>query len=389
MEKTHALVVQTLQKRIKDAPRFKSLFASFGGHQHTLGGYLLPQPRALDFFVAKFPHQQELVRVQTLDGDTLIGKYFAPAEAQKPRGVLHVFHGLAGSSESTYMPRIAEAAVSLGLVTVLWNHRGCGPGRQLSKQPYHSGRSDDLGRAVAWGRTRFPHLRQVLLGYSLSANAAVLLAAGVLPARSENPMTSSDWQELAAAEQPDLCIAVNPPIDLRKSAQRLSSGFTKVYGQRFIVDLLESLHDRAGVPEADLALDQLDKRFARFRFSVMEFDAAYTGVAGGFRDHFDYYRRASCGRYLNQSQIPLVVLTSADDPITCGLADLNTPLDTRSPESLLTLDIQDAGGHMGYIDFTSVQASWISQRRRWMEDRIAMYLDSYLSLDVSLLHAKG
>jgi len=124
----------------------------------------------------------------------------------------------------------------------------------------------------------------------------------------------------------------------------------------------------------------LDKSFATLRFSVFDFDAAYTGIAGGFRDHRDYYHRASCGRYLTQSQIPLVVLTSEDDPITCGLSDLETPLDRRTHRNSLALDIQSEGGHMGYIDLNSIRAAWDAERRRWMEERIAMYLMSYLNL---------
>ena len=371
-------VVQTIQNEIDAAPRFKSLAAGFGGHQHTLGGYLLPQPRILRSAMKHSRNEDEIVRIQTQDGDTLVGIIHMPLE--EPRGMLHVFHGLAGSSDSTYMPRIAEASTRLGLIVVLWNHRGCGLGRKLAKQPYHSGRSDDLGRAIAWGRDRYPHLKQILLGYSLSANATVLLAAGVLPAYSETPLSSADWRRIANATQPDLCIAVNPPLDLEKSALRLSSGPAKLYGQRFIVDLLESLHDRIGVPEADQALRQLDKALATLRFSVLDFDAAYTGFAGRVRDHLDYYRRASCGRYLSQAEIPLVVLTSEDDPITCGLSDLEAPIETRSSQSLLALDLQTAGGHMGYIDFMSVQATWNTRQRRWMEDRIVMYLGSYLAI---------
>ena len=378
MEPMPALVVQTLQKENAAAPQFRSLFANLGGHQHTLGGYFLPQPRALRALGNSAPKPEDVVHLKTHDGDLLVGVRHTPVG--EPQGVLHVFHGLAGSSNSTYMPRIAETAIRLGLITILWNHRGCGPGRKLAKRPYHSGRSDDLGRAVEYGREYHPHLKQILLGYSLSANAAVLLAAGVIPAQSESPLSASEWKRLANASQPDLCIAVNPPLDLKQSALRLSHGPAKLYGQRFIVDLLECLHDRAGEPEADQALRQLDKHFATFRFSVIDFDAAYTGFAGGFKDHLDYYKRASCGRYLTRSEIPLVVLTSEDDPITRGLSDLERPLSSGPTPNLLALDLQTAGGHMGYIDLGSVRATWDDKQDRWMEERIALYLKSYLKL---------
>lgn len=370
MSLTPELVVQTLQSKINAAPRFKPLRPFWGGHLQTLGGYFLPQPQALKITPAQF----ENVQLVTSDGDTLIGlRRFPQSEA---RGVLHVFHGLAGSSNSTYMPRIAEAASSLGLITLLWNHRGCGPGRKLARRPYHSGRSDDLGRAVAWGRQNYPHLRQILLGYSLSANAAALLSAGIVPAISNTALSKTELFDHAQASLPDFCIAVNPPMDLYKSAYRLSHGAAKIYGQHFISELIQSLEDRSEVEDAERALFNIKKSFPSGRLTVLDFDAAYTGTAAGFKDHLDYYRRASCGPHIGKAQIPLVVLSSEDDPITHGLSDL----ESSSGSDLTIRDLQRAGGHMGFLDAQSLQTVWSPTPRRWMEERILLYLKAYLSL---------
>lgn len=364
------LVVQTLQSEINAAPRFDPLRPFWGGHLQTLGGYFLPQPRALTLSPAQFDN----IQLFTEDGDTLIGRRRLPQI--EARGVLHVFHGLAGSSNSSYMPRIAEAACALGLITLLWNHRGCGPGRKLARRPYHSGRSDDLGRAIAWGRQHYPHLQHLLLGYSLSANAAALLSAGIVPAISDSALSMSELLNHAQASLPDICIAVNPPMDLYKSAYRLSHGPAKIYGQHFISELIQSLEDRSDAEDATLALLKIKRSFPSGGFTVLEFDAAYTGAAAGFRDHIDYYKRASCGPHIRNTQIPLVILSSEDDPITYGISDLDSSVGSE----MTVLDLQRAGGHMGFLDAQSLQTVWSPTLRRWLEERILLYLRAYLSL---------
>lgn len=398
------LSLRRLRHELERQAPFRSLDATFGsflgGHGQTLMGHFLPT-ESLD-------QPSERVELATPDGDRLVG-FLSRPPTNPEVGLLHIFHGLSGSSDSFYIPRAARTALEIGFAVVLWNHRGCGAGRGLALEPYHSGRSDDLARAVKWGhdfkakehaarradgKTAASKYLHGVLGYSLSANAACLLAARVVPAIDSNPMSQKEFEKRLPGALPDFVIAVNPPFNLKSASERLSGGPSRLYGQSFIGNLLQGLDDRARKnPENEqreifrnLAI-RARKNLTRLT-TVATFDAAYTGPAGGFRDHFDYYERASSGPYLDQAVVPLVVLSAEDDPITRGVADLPSRLRTRFENPLVLVDAQQEGGHMGYVDRSTLLAPWKNQKR-WLESRLGLYLRAFLSSVFVLMVSSG
>lgn len=378
--------LDNLKSQIERAEQFHGiegpLARLLSGHSQTILGHLLPT-RPLPTF------ESEQVSLLTPDGDTLVGFLSRPT-SRKEIGLLHLFHGLAGSSDSFYMPRAGHAALEAGFAVVLWNHRGCGAGRKRALEPYHSGRSDDLGRAVYWGRdlmsTAGPEYRHGVLGYSLSANATCLLAARVVPSIDSNPLTEKVFENNLRASLPDFAIAVNPPFDLQRASERLSHGPSRIYGQHFMPALLESLEDRTQWSPENRERETFKNLAVRARkkisvfANVGTFDAAYTGPAGGFRDHLDYYARASCGPYLEKALVPLVILSADDDPITHGFSDLDPATLEKLKKPfvlpLVLVDAQKQGGHMGYVDRSTLLSPW-KKEPRWLEKRIQMYLHSF------------
>ncbi|MBN8539342.1 MAG: hypothetical protein J0L82_03065 [Deltaproteobacteria bacterium] len=373
-----------LQRAIDECARFQPALPALGGHGQTILGHFFTGAGERD---ARPTSIFEMVHLLLPDGDELHGRYFAPAlfaVDRAPRAIVHIFHGLAGSAESKYMPRAAAACVDLGCAAILWNHRGCGDGRHRALGTYHSGRSDDLARTIHWGRKKFPGQAQIIIGYSLSGNASILLSAGVIPSESTTAFSRSAINEQFHGDLPDFIIAVNPPLDLYKSAQRLSQNGSRLYGQRFMFDLIECLKDRESIridpknPNSvllqNLAANAL--RDLRPWNSVVDFDRLYTGPAGGFSDHMDYYRRASSCQVLGQQIVPLVVLTSEDDPITHGLGDLAEELYKFDVECFV-LDRQTHGGHMGFVDR---ELLFGGSSTRWLERRLQLYLEQYLEI---------
>ena len=371
--------LEKLKTQVANAEKFRGvegpLASVLAGHSQTILGHFLPT-RPMNQFESK------QVSFSTSDGDMLIGFLSRPTQT-KEIGLLHIFHGLAGSSDSNYMPRAGHAALEAGFAIVLWNHRGCGAGRKRALEPYHSGRSDDLGRAVRWGRDFMidakPNYCHGVLGYSLSANATCLLAARVVPAVDSNPLTKKVFETTLRGSLPDFAIAVNPPFDLKLASERLSRGASRIYGQHFMPALLESLDDRTAWKSENPQRETFRNLAvrARKRISVFAdvgtFDAAYTGPAGGFQDHLDYYSRASCGPYLEKALIPLVILSADDDPITHGFADLETGWAAHLKNNFVVIDSQKHGGHMGYVDRSTLVSPW-KKRHRWLESRVQMYL---------------
>ena len=203
------------------------------------------------------------------------------------------------------------------------NHRGCGEGRGLAKKPYHSGSGDDLGAAFAAARTRHPHLRQLAVAYSLSANALLLNLGGGLP---------------ETAAQPDAAIAVNPPIDLGACSDAIHRGLSRLYELRFIRRCRRAIQERV----ADGLIPAIYQTWPTM--SLRQFDDAYTTKAGGFRDAEDYYARCSARSHLSKISVPTVILMAQDDPFIPWQHAAEA-----QPSPAVHLHLEARGGHMGYL----------------------------------------
>lgn len=255
---------------------------------------------------------------------------------------LYLFHGLGGFSHSTYMQRTARAAMALGFSVVLLNHRGCGEGVGLAREPYHSGRSEDLSQVIAYGKSRFPHSFHLAIGFSLSGNALLLLAAGQ-----------------RAQVQPDMAISVNAPIDLEATARLLMHGFNRLYDLRFARDLEGAVRTRYSLR------DELREIKFPLLGSVYDFDALYTAPQGGFRSREDYYSTCSAQTYTQDIQIPTLILTALDDPFVPQKSYRDLKLSASC-----VLHLEKYGGHMGYI------AKNPTGNYRWLDYALLSYMKS-------------
>jgi predicted alpha/beta-fold hydrolase len=285
-------------------------WASSGHLQTILGNYLPGEPSA---------YPSKPFRIPLPDGDQLTGRHF-PGETDV---LVMVFHGLGGDDQAHYVRRSIALARKLGHHVWTVNHRGCGEGRGLAKRPYHSGSGEDLGAAFAAARERHPHLRQLAIGYSLSANALLLNLGGGLP---------------EPAAQPDFAIAVNPPVDLGACSSSIHTGLSRLYELRFIKRCRKAIRQRV---EDGLLPDVY--RTGPF-MSLREFDDAYTTKAAGFRDADDYYARCSARHHLSKIAVPTVILMAKDDPFIPWRHAAEA-----EPSAAVHLHIEPCGGHMGYL----------------------------------------
>ena len=281
------------------------------GHLQTILGNYLPGESPT--------YPSEPFHIPLPDGDRLTGRHY-PGET---RDLILVFHGLGGDDQAHYVRRTVALARKLGHHVWTVNHRGCGEGRGLAKKPYHSGSGDDLGAAFAAARTSHPHLRQLAVAYSLSANALLLNLGGGLP---------------ETAAQPDAAIAVNPPIDLGACSDAIHRGLSRLYELRFIRRCRRAIQERV----ADGLIPAIYQTWPTM--SLRQFDDAYTTKAGGFRDAEDYYARCSARSHLSKISVPTVILMAQDDPFIPWQHAAEA-----QPSPAVHLHLEARGGHMGYL----------------------------------------
>lgn len=294
-----------------------------GGHAQTLLAHLLPSGGER---VSRATHASR--EVALADGERLV--VHETGGTSDARVIL--MHGLSGDANADYVRVAREALAARGHATWSVNHRGCGEGEGLAGKPYHSGKTEDLRDVLLESRADAPHLLHVVVGFSLSANIA-LLAAG-----RRDPV------------QPDAIVAVNPPVDLLRASRDIHRGWNRLYELRFSVRLARAVRARvrAGLATRDYRVP--------FGASLMEFDDLYTAPEGGFADGMDYYRRCSSLPVLDGVRVPAVWLTSGDDPFVRPDGFAEAP---RSSD--VCLHLEPVGGHVGYLERRGAgYGSWLS-----------------------------
>jgi len=288
-----------------------------GGHAQTLLGHVLPSRGAP---VAERGARR--LEIELSDGERLVVYHLPAMQAasavagQAANGVrVHLLHGLSGDVDADYMRRTAAVLHAAGYDLWLVNHRGCGAGAGLARRPYHSGKTEDLQDVLRASRAHAPGLAQLVVGFSLSGNLALLHAA----------------QDHAL--QPDGVVAVNPPVDLARATRDMGRGLSRLYQLRFLHRLRRAVRERDGRP-CEVPL------FA----SMLAFDDGYTAPVAGFGSGSDYYARCSALPRLGAVRRPAVILTAEDDPFVDPQAYRGV---TRAEGVFLHLE--PTGGHVGYL----------------------------------------
>lgn len=311
-------------------------------HSQTILGEILPSPGLL--------HRGEKMIVRFPDGDRVVCRLFD----QGSPTVIVLFHGLAGSTNSKYMQRVARELVKEGYTVCMMNHRNCGEGRGLAKEIYHCGRSDDLGYVITDLRQRFPGKQIVALGFSMSANALLLLMSGVIPMKGiYNKDEFSEVSKRLGISLPDLAIAVNPPVDLETTTRNFEYLTNRPYAVYFLSYLESTIRELS----KDNVFHRKPPPISWF-MRLKEFDNKFTAPQSGFESSQDYYKKCSSKDHLTKVDKPTIIFHSEDDPFI----DASVFHDLKVSENV-HIHLENAGGHLGYIHRENTPRG----NNRWMD----------------------
>jgi len=314
-----------------------SLFQN--GHAQTLAAFAWPRRRRF----RTGGDEQRLFRVAE-DAQVLAHCRWQPNPEQHLTVV--IWHGIEGSSESTYMQSTAHKAFAAGLNVIRMNLRSCGGTDHLTPTIYHGGLSADLHVVVDQLIKSKEVSRLVVVGFSLGGNQALKLAG--------------EYGEKAPPQVLGVC-AVSPSVDLSASADLIMKRSNWLYHRDFVRRLKQRVRSKH-----KLFPERYDLSGLNVVRTIKEFDDRYTSRAHGFADADDYYQRASSLRVIDQIRVPTLIIHAEDDPFI-PFAPLRDPAVTNNPYILLIDPKQ--GGHVAFV-----QAECNGDPDRfWAENRVVEF----------------
>ena len=286
------------------------------GHLQTIVAVLAPPPRVA--------FRRE--RWDTPDGDFIDVDFAGDARAARQ---MVLFHGLEGGSDSHYARLLARALPAAGWRIAVPHWRGCSGEPNRKPRAYHSGDTAE----VDWILRKFSAPVDAI-GVSLGGNA-------LLKWLGERGAAASALVRRAAA--------VSAPLDLAAAGRALDRGVNRLLYTRMFLSTLKP-KSLAQLERFPGLFDQAKLRRAR---SFREFDDVYTAPLHGFRGVDHYWTSSSSGAWLEQVEVPTLVLNARNDPF---LPEPALVAATRKAAPCVLLEFPRTGGHVGF------RSRWLARR---------------------------
>jgi predicted alpha/beta-fold hydrolase len=279
--------------------------------------------------------REEVVRLS--HGISLQGIYSA-VRTPPVRGLAILLSGWEGHARATYMVRTADSLYRAGFDVYRLTYPDHGDTHDLNEAVFHFGMLDKiteaLHRIVGAIRTR-PVL---VVGFSMGGNLALNLACRGLPGLKG-------------------VFAVSPALNFAEAMTTLQKS---VFHGPFLKLWKASLERKQ-----KLFPGRFDFKEAAEAESVAEVAGDLLSLQGRIPSLADYASRYSVtARKLQQLMVPAHVITSVDDPIV-GRANY----EQFAGIERLGLHVQQAGGHVGFID-SLLGPAWYDRRMLELIDQV-------------------
>lgn len=267
---------------------------------------------------------QERERLELPDSD-FIDLDWSFARSCPSNRVLIILHGLEGSAKRPYVKGLANLFTHHGWDVAAVNFRGCSGELNRKFSSYHAGASDDLGKVVEFICSKNKYDTICFNGYSLGGNMLLKYLG--------------EGRELP--KQIKAAVAVSTPCDLHGSLKKLEESRNRLYSVRFVRKLKKHLYEReAAFPE------QINKQEIGACKDLLSIDDLYTSKAHGFKDAADYYKQNSSLQFLQNINIPTLILNARNDGF---LSPECYPVEVAEEKENLYLEMPEHGGHVAFL----------------------------------------
>lgn len=300
-------------------------FYQFNGHLQTI----LASFRQVDQ-----PYERE--RIHLPDGDFLDLDWVDNGSRQ----LVLLTHGLEGSTDRYYMKGMARIFAEQEWDVLAWNCRSCSGEMNCRPRLYHHGEIEDIAAVIEHALRTKDYTDITLIGFSMGGS----ITLKYLGSRAD------DLPEAVRRG-----IAFSTPCNIEASAQALEHPSNWFYRQRFMKSLRNKVEAKvAQFPDiVDLGA------FERVRV-WRDFDEHFSAPMNGFSCADEFYYQASAENFMNDIQVPVLLVNAWNDPI---LPPACTPVELCKRHPSIYLETPDAGGHVGF-SLSRREYAW-SELRSW------------------------
>lgn len=263
------------------------------------------------------------------------------------RSLAIISHGLEGHTERAYVKGMVSTLNTAGIDALAWNFRGCSGEPNRRFRLYHNGATDDLATVIRYAAGAYKQI--FLVGFSMGGNLSLLYLG-----KQEFPI-------------PDVikgCVVFSVPCDLTDASVALARRGNSIYMKRF----LKLLHEKVKMKQAQFPDRINDLNYDQLR-TFKDFDDRYTAPLHGFDSAEDYWQKCSSAPWLENINMPTLIVSASDDPFLQGGC---YPVEQCRNHPFLSLEVTRYGGHVGFI----------GKRRNgfyWSERRAVSFFSSIIS----------
>lgn len=255
-------------------------------------------------------------------------------------------HGLSGGSYEAYIRAFLHVVTlePYNFDAVVVNSRGCAQHTITSPQLFCGLWTNDIRYFInEYVKVHWPNRRIYLIGFSLG---------GAILANYLGQEGDEVYANIRAA------VCAGAPFDFTSSHELLMASYigSRLYSPTMCTNLLKLLnetyddksHFTSNELTSDLIRDLKKKQNDLPVMRLVDFDDNFTSKLFGFNLAAEYYRHASPNQRLMRVRVPLVILSSRDDPIT-GNKSLPEPEVRENPYTMMVTT--SVGGHLGWFDY--------------------------------------
>ncbi len=293
---------------------------------------LLNTIRATSGRIYPYPAEFEEVVFESFDGTPLVGVVGIHPDGKRRPGLV-ISHGFMGSKNDHYVVDVAlKAYAGWGFNVMAVDLRNFGKSQELSHSPTTAGwkEGEDILSAARYLHETGAVTTVGATGFSMGAGSVVRAS---YMAKDYPYITGGAiaWNGYSDSKRMVKYISARPPSN---------DPFFPVYIIFRVMHYLRRMDMRAYITDPEM-LDHLYKPFSEADFSayVEKIAAPHYGV-----EVDDIYRFSSCANFLEDIEIPLLIVHSADDPV-CPPLEMESLIERTGKNSNVFIWILPTGNH--------------------------------------------